>query len=130
MVFGRGFNSADLTVIDQAGVITCSFNFKREAEQKNVESLLVPRPKDWQWSMSRSGNGITRMRRGMRVGRLNLDPVPSECIIHDHSNEKGHSHIPHGNSGHNEHYIKVGLFVANVLYNNGELGTGKEQNHS
>jgi hypothetical protein len=56
MEFGRGFNFAALTIIDQAGVITGSLNFMNAAEQ-NVENLLVLRPKDQQWSMVEKREG-------------------------------------------------------------------------
>jgi phosphatidylserine/phosphatidylglycerophosphate/cardiolipin synthase-like enzyme len=46
MAFKRGFDSAALMVIDQAGIITDSFNFAKAADQSNAENILVIQSKD------------------------------------------------------------------------------------
>ena len=38
-------------------------------------------------------------------------------------------HIPHGNSGHNDHDGKVCFLIPDVLYHDGQFRTREEQDH-
>lgn len=61
---------------------------------------------------------------------LNFEPASSERIVHNYAHQESCTHIPHRNSGHDEHHIKIRFLIPDVLYDNGQFRTREEQDHA